>query len=93
MQQTTPAYILSHFHSSVHDAIKYKSRQSQATYIALAANIQPASPQFGVCSVVCVGPCCTYRTLADCEGKWLNDEPDKRQTFTHYAEVPDDWRL
>lgn len=92
MTHTTVEYILSHFHSSVHGALKGKAKQMGATHIVLASNIKRDSPHFGACTVICVGPLCVYKTLADCEGGWLYDTPDRRQTFTHYSEVPANWQ-
>jgi len=92
MKHATIEYILSHFHPSTHAALRDKAIQARATHIVLACNMQPTSPWFGTCTVLCVGPLCVYRTLAECEGGWLYDELDKRQGFTHYAEIPADWQ-
>lgn len=84
-------YILERMHQSVHSTIKAKAVQNQATHIVLATNMQMDSLSFGGCTVLCVGPQCMYRTVEDCEGKWLKDQPSQHQYFTHYARVPAEW--
>ena len=42
-------------------------------------NQQMDSPQFGSGQALIFGPSCTYKTLGELDGKWLNDLPSQRQ--------------
>lgn len=63
-----------------------------ATHVVLAENIDMCSSQFGKRTAMLVGPNNTYKTVEECEGKWLGDLPSVRQYFTKFAVVPNTFR-
>jgi hypothetical protein len=50
-----------------------------ATAVVLFRNQQMDSSSFGQQTIMVVGPECTYKSVEEVDGKWLNDAPSQRQ--------------
>ena len=92
LKYVTIEEILRLFDPVVYPKIREAVKRNGATHIVVAENLMMDSSSFGKRSALCIGPNCTYKTPADCDGKWLNDLPSQRQYFLSYSEVPAEWR-
>jgi hypothetical protein len=89
MQHISMPELLELFDESVHQAILDAADRYDATYIVVFENHNFDSSAFGARTAMTVGPNNTYKSPAECEGKWLNDLPSQRQYPTAYAHVMD----
>lgn len=64
---------------SVHEAVRQAITRCQATAVVLFENVDLCSSHLGERTAMVVGPTCTYKTVADCEGHHLHDLPSMRQ--------------
>ena len=87
MKEITMKELLELFDPEVHSAIAASIERCAATHVVVAENQQMDSSQLGRRTAMVVGPTCTYRTLEECEGKWLFDLPSQRQYFVAFAKV------
>lgn len=55
------------------------NRYPDAIGVVLWVVLQMDSSRFGDSMVLIIGPSNTYKTVADCEGKWLGDLPSERR--------------
>lgn len=67
--------------------VKSMAEKTAATGLVLFRNMDMSSSNFGCSSIVAIGPTCTYKTVEDCEGTYLNDMPSQRQYPELYCEV------
>lgn len=79
MKQLNREEFLAQFDPEVHTAIITAAIKNRAIAVVMFENQQMDSGYFGERTALCVGLTCTYQTVADCEGKWLNDLPSQRQ--------------
>ena len=70
---------LAEYDPSVHGKIKRLLRERAVSAVVDFVNVCLDSSQLGARTAVIVGPGCTYKSVEDCEGKWLNDLPSRRQ--------------
>lgn len=56
-------------------------------------NLMLDSSACGERTAVVVGPSCTFKSVAWCEGKWLNDLPSQRQYAVGYCVPPRPWTI
>jgi hypothetical protein len=80
--------LLGMFEDETAKVIIQRSKSYVSTHVVVFMNNQMDSSRTGDRTAVCVGPNNTYKTLADCDGKWLNDLPSQRQYANFYAEIP-----
>jgi hypothetical protein len=71
---------LAMFDPRVYDTLRSTlERYPDAEALVCFENLAFDSSAFGDRSAVVVGPSNTFRSVADCVGKWLNDLPSQRQ--------------
>jgi hypothetical protein len=92
MKEITFDELLEEFDESVREAICRAIGKNDATHIVVAENAQLDASSSGAITAMAVGPTCTYKTVEECEGKWLHDLPSQRQYFTRYAVAPETFR-
>ena len=85
MKQVTKQQLMDMMDESVHSCIEIRETSNKATHLVLFENQDFSSSQFGMRTVVCVGPECTYKIPSECEGKWLHDLPSQRQYATAFC--------
>lgn len=74
------AKFLEQFDPSIHDAIKQAVlRYPDCEAVVCFMNEAMDSSSFGERQALVVGPSNTFKSVADCEGKWLKDLPSQRQ--------------
>jgi len=78
--------VLKMFDESVHDRIRYHWDKPGTVGLVVFENMVFDSSAFGARSCLPVGEPWTYKTIKECEGKWLNDLPSQRQYPTHACE-------
>ena len=86
MTKLTKAEFYEKFDPDVHDQLDAQLAKPGVTGLALFENVDFCSSAFGARTACIVGPACTFKTAADCEGKWLNDLPSQRQYAQAYYE-------
>ncbi len=64
---------------SVRDRVLALARNPGTTHLVFFENQMLGSSACGKSTVLAIGPSCTYKTLADVQGKWLYDLPSQRQ--------------
>jgi len=79
IKKVTAKEFLALFDKEVHNLVAQSLKNLESTGIVYFENLQMDSPRCGDHSVFYVGPNNTYKTVAECEGKWLNDLPSQRQ--------------
>lgn len=88
MQELTMDAFLEEFDPEVRPKIKEAiARYEGVTHVVMARCEDMWSSMRGHKTAMVVGPNNTYKTLEDCEGKWLGDLPSQRQHFVKYARV------
>jgi hypothetical protein len=66
---------------------KITSHEGAISHLVLFRNEQLDSSEVGRMTLCLVGPGCTYKSIAELEGKHLNDLPSQRQYPLFYCEV------
>lgn len=79
MKQQTAAEFLALFDPSVHAAIIKKAAMPSVEAVVCFECVDFCSSNFGRRTAVIVGEPYTFKSVAFCEGKWLNDLPSQRQ--------------
>jgi len=67
------------FDASVHEQLRAALDKPGIVALVLFENQLMDSSHFGERTALRVGPECTYKDVAACEGHWLNDLPSQRQ--------------
>ena len=70
-------------------AIVNLAHEPETEGLVLYVNMQFDSSQFGRQTVMCYGPSRTYKTVAECDGKFLYDMPSQRQYPQAYVDCLD----
>lgn len=78
--------------SSLH-RLKQVWARDDVTALVLFENQQRDSASYGDRSAVAVGPGCTYKTIAEVAGGYLNDVLDEKQQAVAYAAKASDAKL
>jgi hypothetical protein len=60
-----------------------------AVAVVLFENQNMSSSRMGEATALAVGPSNTFKSVADCEGKWLKDLPSQRQYPTVWCSRED----
>ena len=84
MQELKLEALIAMFDSSVRARIEELAADPETTGLVVFENQQMDSSHFGDRSVMCVGPNRTYKTVEECEGRWLNDLPSQRKYATAF---------
>jgi len=79
MKQVTAAEFMAKFDSEVHEAIRDSLRSLKSDAVVCFENVDMCSSRLGERTALGVGPNNTYKTVEECDGKWLNDLPSMRQ--------------
>jgi hypothetical protein len=87
MKKISKKELLAMMDSSTHGQIEEAIKRHQSTQLVLFENVALDSSHLGDRTVVCVGPCNTYKTPQECEGRWLNDLPSVRQYPQCYCDA------
>lgn len=87
MKELSKQELLSLMDRDVHDLIEKNIKKYQATHLVLFENQQMDSSAFGARTVMCVGKNNTYKTVEECEGKWLKDLPSQRQYAVSFCKT------
>ena len=88
IEETTWPEFLNDFDSSLHEQLKTISCRYGVVALVLFENVQMDSSAFGRRTALAVGPNCTYKSVAACEGRWLNDSPSQRQYPQKFTKAP-----
>jgi hypothetical protein len=85
MQALSKTEFLSLFDESVHAAIMEQfNRFPDAEAVVCFENLAFDSSNFGARSALVVGPSNTFKSIGECDGKWINDLPSQRQYPVSY---------
>lgn len=84
MEQLTFEKLLSLFDNTVHERLRELSKREDVAGFVVFENRQMDASSYGKRTAMIVGENCTYKTVEECEGKWLNDLPSQRQYATAY---------
>lgn len=88
MKELTREELFALFDESVHSRLEdCITRYPDCEGVVVFENQMMGSSELGMRSAVVVGPSNTYKSIADCEGKWINDLPSRRQYASYY------WKL
>ena len=86
MKKITMEELVGEFDPSVSDALWEKWRREEVDGMVVFENLDMCSSHLGEKTAMIVGPECTYKSVAECEKKWLNDLPSMRKYAVRYAE-------
>jgi hypothetical protein len=67
--------------------LKDSIKRTGATKVVLFENLDFSSSNFGLRTVLCVGPSCTYKTVEELHDHHLGDVPSRFQWPTMWATV------
>ncbi len=87
MKQLNAQEFLALFDPSIHEAITRQVRVTfpDATHMVCFEDVELRIKLDRARTAVVVGPANTFKSPADCEGKWLNDLPSQRQYPVSYV--------
>jgi hypothetical protein len=88
LRQVTLDELLKDFSPEGREKVLRSARHTNADALVLFENVQMDSSQFGSQSVLCVGPTCTYKSVQETDGRWLNDLPSQRQYPRAWTPAP-----
>lgn len=90
MRQLNKEEFFVQFDTSIHDQIvKSAAAYPDAEAIVRFENQDLSSTNLGAASALVVGPNNTFKSVTDCEGKWLYDLPSQRQYPVNYVLTSD----
>jgi len=87
MKELSKQELLAEMDVDVHPLIEKNIKKYQATHLVLFENQDMCSSSLGARTVMCVGKNNTYKTIEECEGKWLNDLPSQRQYAVSFCKA------
>lgn len=79
MKELTKEEFLELFHPSVHKFLILLASKAEIEALVAFENTLMDSSKRGERAAVAVGPGRTFKSVLDCDGKWLNDLPSQRQ--------------
>ncbi len=79
LSQINLSQLLALMDESVRSRVIALALKPGTTQLVFFENQMLDSSACGQSTVLAIGPSCTYKTLADVQGKWLHDLPSQRQ--------------
>jgi hypothetical protein len=90
MRKVSFDVLMKEVHPDVVEDIRAMIKENSASCLVLFRNMDRGSSSFGNSSVVAVGPTCTYKTIEDCDGKYMCDGKHLRNSSNH-KQYPEMW--
>lgn len=84
MKKITKRQLFDLFHPSVHNRIEALLEQDGTIGIVVFENQDPKSLSRGDVTAMAIGPGCTYKTAAECEGRFIYDTSSQRRYAVAY---------
>lgn len=85
MKRVTYTHILAKTDPENHAALDALWSSSDTDALVLFVNENMDSSQFGATSILAIGSSRTYKTIAEVDGKYINDLPSQRQYPYEYC--------
>ena len=87
LSQISLGQMLALMEESVRNRVLALARNPGTTQLVFFENQMLDSSSRGQSTVLAIGPSCTYKTIAEVAGKWLNDLPSQRQYPQFWCEA------